>query len=148
MIADYKKLLLATDFSEHSEAAALRAMDIARRNNASLILFHVVEVDAPQVVPAEWVEKKRNEGEESFWVYDAKKRLAEFASRMHASEATQVVCSGLFSPKRDILKYANENDIDLIIMGTHGRYALEVIMGSTAVGVVHRAKCDVLTVRI
>jgi len=48
----------------------------------------------------------------------------------------------------EIIKIAEENNVDLIIVGSHGRHGLALLLGSTANGVLHHAKCDVLAVRI
>ena len=52
------------------------------------------------------------------------------------------------SPKTEIVRVANENKVDLIIVGSHGRHGLALLLGSTANGVLHHATCDVLAVRL
>ena len=51
-------------------------------------------------------------------------------------------------PKREILRVAQEQDVDLILLGSHGRHGIELILGSTANAVLHHADCDVLAVRL
>jgi len=52
------------------------------------------------------------------------------------------------NPKAEIVRVASEKDIDLIVIGTHGRHGIGLLLGSTATGVIHHAHCDVLTVRL
>jgi universal stress protein A len=52
------------------------------------------------------------------------------------------------SPKLEIVRVAEENNVDLIIVGSHGKHGIALLLGSTANGVLHHAKCDVLAVRI
>ena len=52
------------------------------------------------------------------------------------------------SPKTEIVRVANEHKVDLIIVGSHGRHGLALLLGSTANGVLHHATCDVLAVRL
>jgi universal stress protein A len=76
----------------------------------------------------------------------AKKRLAYLADKLAIPEANQWLEMG--SPKLEIIRIAEENNVDLIIVGSHGRHGLALLLGSTANGVLHHAKCDVLAVRI
>jgi universal stress protein A len=52
------------------------------------------------------------------------------------------------SPKQEIIRIAEENAVDLIVVGSHGRHGLALLLGSTANGVLHHANCDVLAVRL
>jgi universal stress protein A len=52
------------------------------------------------------------------------------------------------SPAHEIHRFANENDVQLIVIGTHGQKGLQLLLGSTANAVLHGAGCDVLSVRI
>ena len=51
------------------------------------------------------------------------------------------------SIKNEVLKVAQENDIDLIVTGSHGKHGLALLLGSTADAILHGAKCDILIVR-
>jgi len=144
----YQNILLTTDFSEHSEVAAKRAAALAHQYGAKLILFNVVEFVAPEIIPNEWMEAVRGEGLEAFLTRDARKTLSEFAGRIGAADAEQVVISSGRKPGHGILRFAKEQDVDLIVVGSHGRHGIDVLLGSTANAVLHRAHCDVLAVRI
>jgi len=90
----------------------------------------------------------RGEGLKAFFTRDARKTLSEFAVRIGATDAEQVVISSSRNPGHGILRFAREQDIDLIVVGSHGRHGIDVLLGSTANAVLHRAHCDVLAVRV
>ncbi len=73
--------------------------------------------------------------------------LAEQAGRLGELEATQEVVVSEHSAKREIVRFAKERRIDLIVVVSHGRHGISALLGSTADGVLHTASCDVLAVR-
>jgi universal stress protein A len=76
----------------------------------------------------------------------AKKRLTKLAERLNVPQDRMWLEMG--SPKLEIVRVAKENNVDLIIVGSHGRHGLALLLGSTANGVLHHAVCDVLAVRL
>jgi universal stress protein A len=54
----------------------------------------------------------------------------------------------LGSPKTEIVRIAQERGADLIVVGSHGRHGVKLLLGSTATSVIHHARCDVLAVRL
>jgi universal stress protein A len=146
MMHQIKKLLLATDFSECAEPATALAMDLAQTFGARLII--VCAYNAPlyfgalgelYLVPAEIVEKLRSEVERSL------AQLSEEAASRGVGAVTMAV-EGMAHDK--IIDVARSEEIDLIVMGTHGRTGLHhLLLGSTAERVVRTAPCPVLTVR-
>jgi len=144
----YQNILLTTDLSKHSEVVAKHAVAMVQHYGARLTLFNVVEFIAPEIIPNEWIEAMRGEGLKAFFTRDARKTLSEFAVRIGATDAEQVVISSSRNPGHGILRFAREQDIDLIVVGSHGRHGIDVLLGSTANAVLHRAHCDVLAVRV
>ncbi|MGZ5049601.1 MAG: universal stress protein [Methylobacter sp.] len=141
----YKHILLAVDFSEHCDAVADRAKDLAEKYQAKLSIVYVMDnllvTDAAygSTIPfdldltAELMET-------------AKKRLAKLAEKLGISEDCRWLETG--SPKLEIIRVAEENNVDLIVVGSHGRHGFALLLGSTANGVLHHAQCDVLAVRL
>lgn len=76
----------------------------------------------------------------------ATKKLDEIAGQLSSFELEQHVIIG--QPATEMHRYARENDVDLIVVGSHGRHGLALIFGSTATGILKGATCDVLAVRI
>jgi len=142
-----KKILVATDFGESSEAALTYGRDIARSFDATLHVLHIVQNVYTQFGTEAYVSvlpDLQRDVEDA-----ARTRLeallsAEDRETLHATAV--VLTSG--APASAIVDYANEARIDLIIMGTHGRGAVaHLLMGSVAERVVRTAPCPVLTVR-
>lgn len=141
----YKNILCVTDFSMHSEVAAERAVDLTKRYGAQLTVLHVVEyfpVDrsdqliAPEDVdPAVFREKQ------------ARTSLTELVRNLDCEDARQEVLFSPHSAHHEIIRYARNQGIDLIVIGTHGHHGITAILGSTANAVMHSAPCDVLAIR-
>ena len=141
----YQNIVCATDFSDHCRVAAERAADMARRYGTQLTLLHIVvnfpedrsNVDiAPEDVdPAAYREER------------ARASLAELGKHLGYDKLAQEVRFSTNSAKHEIVRFAKEQDSDLIVVASHGRHGITSILGSTAYGVTHSAPCDVLTVR-
>ena len=119
-------LLFPTDFSEASDAAARVARDLAGETGA---ILHVVHVVPPVTDPA-----------------NAAEQLAEAGTRLAEGRRIETaLLSGRIA--REIVRYARERHIDLIVLGTHGRTGFSrAILGSVAEAVVRLAPCMILTV--
>jgi nucleotide-binding universal stress UspA family protein len=143
-----KNILVATDFSEPSDAALAYGRELAARFNATLHVLHVTEniyittfgaeTYAP-IAPDLQAEVERA----------ARARLEQLVLDSDGSgPRTTPVVKTSASPAFAIIDYAGEHAVDLIVMGTHGRGALaHMLMGSVAEKVVRLAPCPVLTVR-
>lgn len=140
----YRHILLATDFSEYAEMAALRATDLARHHQARLTLLHVVEY-FPEDIPIEWIPPEDTDPA-GFLTNRARGLLAQLAKRLQREDAAQEVVRTTRSAKHEIVHFAEQREVDLIVVGTHGRRGIAALWGSTANGVLHRTSCDVLAV--
>ena len=138
-----QQILVPVDFSEPSGRALAYAQDLAGSFGASLHLVHVVP--DPHAEPWSVDATGFNLGSLlETWEADAQGQLEEI-------KPDTVPCA-LATPKgqpvQKILAYAAEHPIDLIVMGTHGRGAIDqALLGSVAERVVRKAPCPVLTVR-
>ena len=142
----YRNILLATDFSPHAGLAARRARELAGKYQARLKLVHVFD---DVVLYDEFYEPII---EERFLLQQtlqeaARKQLTRLAGEIGITdeEDAQLLIG---PPKATILDFAREQDIDLIVLGSHGRRGIERLLGSVAAGIVNSAPCDVLTVRL
>ena len=137
----YDVVLVPTDGSPTADAAVDHAVELAGRFGATVHALSVVDSGAYAVL----------EGETGF-VSDALEREAEAAVARVAAAAreadvpvVEVVVRG--TAYREILAYADEHDVDLIVMGTHGRRGLDrYLLGSVTERVVRSADQPVLTV--
>ena len=141
----YKHILLAADFSEHGDIVAERAKDLADQYQAKLSIIHVM--DNLLVTDTAYGSTVPFDLDLTAELMAAAKiRLAKLAAKLAIPEQNHWLEIG--SPKLEIVRIAEENDVDLIVVGSHGRHGLALLLGSTANGVLHHAKCDVLAVRI
>jgi universal stress protein A len=140
----YRHILFATDFGPAARSIGARAVELARRYDARLSLVHVVEyvpldfsgdfgIPPPVEVETELQARSRE-------------RLAELATQLGAADAGRFVEVG--TTKHEILRLAQTEAVDLIVLGSHGRSGLGLLLGSTANAVLHGAACDVLAVRV
>lgn len=143
-MATYEKILVAVDLSPEAKAVLGRACELRSRDQAVLYLVHVVEpivlggdYELMPVVPVE-IEKALVERATGF--------LQTLAKELGVTEVQQVIELG--SVKREILRFADEHNCDLIVIGAHGRHGVATLLGSTANAVLHGTKCDVLCVRL
>ena len=143
-MAVYSRILLALDFTAATDTVVKRALDLRQAFSAQLSLVHVVEfmqVDLYNdlVMPQEF-EIDRDIMER------ATQRLQELAAKQGVDKSECFVRLG--STRREILDLAEEQRVDLIVIGSHGREGIQRLLGSTANAVLHGAPCDVLAVRI
>lgn len=138
-MSNYKHILVPTDFSKPSEAAAARATALAKACGAQLSVLHVVDY-----VPPGYVRSVVPDAEPSDLAERARTALADWVKRLGLAPANQWVEIG--PAKREILKIAQEKGIDLIVLGTHGERGLGRLVGSTTYAVIHDASCDALAV--
>jgi nucleotide-binding universal stress UspA family protein len=143
----FKRILVPMDFSPPSDAALEYARNVAARYGASLHLLHVAEDPYRAFYTAE-VYVPEIEGLREEILTDTAQRLKERVRPSDVTEFHATVESVIGSPAGSIVEYAAGRDIDLIVMGTHGRGGMaHLLMGSVAERVVRTAPCPVLTVR-
>jgi nucleotide-binding universal stress UspA family protein len=138
----YDDVLFPTDGSPGTDQALEHAIDQALRDDATLHLLYVVEENLPVVEVGDPVLFDELEA-------DGEGILEEAASQATASGVERIertVTGG--SPYRQILDYVEDQGIDLVVMGTHGRRGVDrFLLGSVAEKVVRAADCPVMTVR-
>ncbi len=140
------RLLVPIDFSEFSNQALRYGIELTQRFNAELHLLHVLEVHssgAPVFTMGLALPERQEESNEV-----ALKRLEALPGSDIPESSRVVRATAHGSPLVQIIRYASDQEIDMIIMGTHGRTGLtHVLLGSVAENVVRQAPCPVLIVR-
>lgn len=134
----YHHVLAATDLLEDSKQIVRKAWEMANQFDAKLSIVHVIEP-----IPAYGYPGVTDI--ESPHIEEVRKELAVFAKDYFIDEAEQHLEVG--APKIEVLSLAKSLDIDLIVLGSHGRHGIMRLLGSTASAVVNSAECDVLMVR-
>jgi len=143
-MAKYQRILAAIDLTPEGTKVLEQAIELCQQYDGTLTLVNVVE-HIPSVYSAEstfpeipYIEKQL--------VEKAEEQLGKIKEELKVTDCTSFIRSG--SAKHEIINLAEEIDADLIVAGSHGRHGLQLLLGSTANGVLHLAKCDVLAVRI
>ena len=144
-MADYKNILVAVDYTAESRQVLQRAKNVAEQSSSEITLLHVIEM-TPVVGEFETFSYVDLYTDQPEMIDRAERDLKSLADDVEMTDAVFKVIPGV--PKVEIASYAEEYDIDLIVVGSHGRHGISLILGLTANGVLHRAKCDVLAVRV
>ncbi len=139
----YKKILLAVDLEDGTREVAETAARIASLHAATISVLHVVEY-IPVEPMGEAVLPTVNL--EDDLVKTARRRLDRLLEKVDLRECQHDVIVG--SVKTEIVRHAREGDCDLIVIGSHERHGLGVLVNFTEDTVLHAAPCDVLAVRI
>jgi len=147
---EFKNILLTTDFSSNSAVARPYAVDLAKKYGAKLHLLHIFEDagyyhdagmnEGVPFVPMEWIEKAQTE---------RKRKLNELAAAIEAEDGVKADATiRVGSAPNEIIDFAAENNIDCMVISTHGKTGLaHFIFGSIAEKIVRMSPCPVLTIR-
>ena len=140
---DLKRVLVAYDFSEYSELAFKYGLSLAQEHQADLHLLHVLprhSVNEPEIA---WYP---NKGESAYHIAATRLQRAIPAEAHLWCNVKTVVREG--HPYREILNYAEENEIDLISVGAHGAgFGMRALFGSNVDRVLRQAPCPVFVAR-
>jgi universal stress protein A len=142
-MAAYRKLLMLLDLSEDSEQVAIAGRDLAAHSNASMVVLHVVEFVPVEPLGESLMPTVQIEDE---LINRSRARLTEFITRLGLARATGRVEAG--NTKSEILRVAEEEKVDLIVLGSRERHGLAILVNFTEDTVLHSAHCDVLAVRL
>ncbi|EGH72109.1 universal stress protein [Pseudomonas syringae] len=140
----YKHILVAIDLTDECEPVILRASLLAKASEAKLSVVHIVEPIAMAFggdVPMDLSQLQQQQ------IDQAKEKLGKLKIRypqLEHSESHMV----FGQPRQEIHKLAKNEACDLIVVGSHGRHGLALLLGSTANDVLHGAPCDVLAVSL
>ena len=146
-MVELRNVLVATDFGEASDAALQCARRIARTFGARLHVLHVVDDVYARGLEAEpvdmWAKEQHDLTETA--VESLRRRVTPEDTKRYNERAVPRVAANAADA---IIEFAGETRADLIVMGTHGRDAIDPLgIGSVSARVVHSAPCPVLTVK-
>ncbi len=154
-----KKILYATDLSKNSAYAFFYAVDLAKSHNASIVILHSIEPigrivdDSGGGVDVERTLKKVKKQQQEADTEEIKKRLQEFCKNTDAqigfpcAELVSKILVPLGHPVEEILRTANDEDCDAIVLGTHGKgFLTQTFLGSVAGSVLQRTRKPVFII--
>jgi len=141
----YQHILLAVDYSEHGAMVARRAKNLAEKYQAKLSLIHVLDnIPMPDTGYGTVISLTEDSG---YDLLEAEKaRLMQIGEQLDVAQDNRWMVWG--GPKQEIVQLAEREQVDLIVVGSHGRHGLSLLLGSTANSVLHYARCDVMAVRL
>jgi len=144
--SSYRHILLATDFSPHAELAGRRALEMVEKYDAKFSIVHVLD---NMILYDGFIEPVVIDQVSLYQELETSSRqlLDKLVDRMGVQDRAEVHLLG-GSPKDELLRFAGEHEVDLIVLGSHGHRGLDRLLGSVAAGIVKRADCDVLTVHL
>lgn len=138
----YSKILVAVDATDESRQVVAKAAYLKQQTGAAVTLLHVVE----PIAYAYGGDIPLDIGDIQKQIEDnARKQLGELDKEFELGADIEVTVG---RPEAEIHRMAEEKEAGLIVVGSHGRHGLQLLLGSTANGVLHGAKCDVLAVRV
>ena len=139
----YKKLLVLLDLSPDSEQVAIAARNLAAYSNASMVALHVVEFVPVEPLGESLMPTAQIEDE---LIKRAREKLSDLVTRLALPRTLGRVEVG--NTKAGILRVADEEQVDLIVLGSRERHGLAILVNFTEDTVLHAAHCDVLAVRL
>jgi len=144
-VSIYKRILVATDFTDINLLAAKRAVRLAKQDKCDLILLHVVEHFPLDSGPLSSVFQYNTEPIDAM-VQHVRTKLDELKHALRYKEIKTEFRTTSKSARHEILRFAIAHEVDLIVVAPHGQGIIGTL-GSTATGILNNAVCDVLAVR-
>ena len=139
----YKNILLAADLTEENLQVAEKAVKLCKTYKAKLTILHVIESlnyayggDVP--IDITDIQQQLQTA--------AQEKMDELCKQLDCKIENAILSQG--GIESELHRIAEEQDSDLIVVGSHGRHGLALLLGSTANSVLHGAPCDVLAVRV
>jgi universal stress protein A len=139
----YKKLLVLLDLSQDSEQVAIAGRDLAAYSNAAMVVLHVVEFVPVEPLGESLMPTAQIEDE---LIKRSRAKLTDLIARLGLPRTIGRVEAG--NTKAEILRVADEEQVDLIVLGSRERHGLAILVNFTEDTVLHAAHCDVLAVRL
>ena len=139
----YQHILIGLDLSPESQQVIDRVKFLFANSDTKISICHVLEPLAFTYggdIPVDLSDVQTQLQEQ------ARGRLAALAEQLNVSPEDQHIILG--HPAQEMHNMAKQDEVDLIVVGSHGRHGLALIFGSTSNSVLHGASCDVLAVRI
>lgn len=140
----YNTILVAVDLSKDSLKVLDKAVAAANGDNSNIHLVHVVEPVAAAYSMDIYAVNINELQQEAISM--AEQKLVEIAKRLNIDESK--VHTLLGAPGPEVRNLATEVNADAIVIGSHGHSGWKILLGSTAIKVLHGATCDVLTVYV
>lgn len=141
----YKHILVAVDLTNTAEKVIKKAQQL-QGSNTKLSLIHAIDYlpymgfgETALITPTYTIPDEE-------LISSAKKPIEDLQKKLGIEDSRLVIELG--NAATETVRFADDHNVDLIVIGSHGRHGAKLLLGSTANGVLHHANCDVLAVRI
>lgn len=145
-MSTYSHILVAIDLTNSAEQVIKKALELSSQEKTRLSLIHAIDYlpymgfgETALITPTYTIPNEE-------LVNSARKPIEDLQKKLGLEQSNLVIELG--NAATEIVRYADENNVDLIVIGSHGRHGVKLLLGSTANGVLHHANCDVLAVRV
>jgi universal stress protein A len=142
-MSNYKNILVAIDINAHHESIIRKALAICQSSENISLMYTILPTTYIEPYLLGAVYSNVDDTERMSLAHE---KLNDIALRFGINEQNIFVENGV--PADEIKEMANKKSIDLIVIGTHGRSGIKLLLGSTANAVLHGVKQDVLAVRV
>jgi universal stress protein A len=141
----YQHILLAVDYSGDDDLLVRKTKKLAEKYQARLSVIHVLDnIPMPDTGYGMAIPLDKDSGYEL--LETEKTKLMQLCDRFGVAHENRWMIWG--APKQEIVQLAEQEQVDLIVVGSHGRHGLSLLLGSTANSVLHYARCDVMAIRL
>ncbi len=145
-MSTYSNILAAIDLTDSAEQILRKAQELVLSNKTVLTVIHTIDYlpymgfgETALITPTYTIPNEE-------LINNAKAPIEQLLKKLNMQGTNVVYEFG--NAANEIVQYAKENNVDLIVLGSHGRHGVKLLLGSTANAVLHHADCDVLAVRI
>ncbi|MDP0563423.1 MAG: universal stress protein [Candidatus Endonucleobacter sp. (ex Gigantidas childressi)] len=142
-MSSYNHILVAIDLSDEANEVLEKATFIADINRAKVTVVHVIE--PLRVVYGSDIPLDLSLLQDEI-TQQVQQRMTQLANKIQLNQGKQHIVYG--RPDSEVHRIAKEQGVDLIVVGSHGRHGLALILGSTSTSIIHGSGCDVLAVRV
>ncbi|HEY5601672.1 MAG TPA: universal stress protein [Gammaproteobacteria bacterium] len=145
-MSTYSNILAAVDLTDSAEKILRKAQEQVLSNKTSLTVIHTIDYlpymgfgETALITPTYTIPNEE-------LINNAKAPIEQLLKKLNMQGTNVVFEFG--NAAVEIVQYAKNNNVDLIVLGSHGRHGVKLLLGSTANAVLHHAECDVLAVRV
>lgn len=142
----YSHILVAIDLTNSAEQLIEKALQLSSKDETKLSLIHAIDYlpymgfgETALITPTYSIPNEE-------LINSARQPIEELQKKFGLDSSKLIIELG--NAATEIVRFADESNVDLIVIGSHGRHGVKLLLGSTANGVLHHANCDVLAVRV
>ena len=145
-MSTYKNILVAVDLTESAELVIRKAQELVLSNQTTMTIIHAIDYipymgfgETALITPTYTIPNEE-------LINNARQPIETLLKKLDLENIHVLYEFG--NAANEIVQYADDNNVDLIVLGSHRRHGAKLLLGSTANAVLHHASCDVLAVRI